>query len=255
MGYFENDTLDVNAVCKKKFNINLFELRKNVVSSLEHAQDQNNKYYKLVFTKNELIITDDDYVFRLLTEPDGSLGFENACELFLRFRTNPYDTTKCSSVKYDDLLYIEKDLVVKNSTLSFDITPKQPSNIKLAVTEAFFGVAAANKLVMNSQPKERKPDEKVIYRFVLNPNSSPTPILTVDEFEIKNNTFVSTLSIQKSKDVYSANLLSKNQNNAQSTKDSGINKLEYLKKLKELLDAGIITQEEFEAKKKQILGL
>ena len=33
------------------------------------------------------------------------------------------------------------------------------------------------------------------------------------------------------------------------------NAIDELKKLKELLDAGIITQEEFDAKKKQLLGL
>ena len=43
--------------------------------------------------------------------------------------------------------------------------------------------------------------------------------------------------------------------NRSASKISHDNKIEELKKIKELLDAGVITQEEFNAKKKQILGL
>lgn len=43
-----------------------------------------------------------------------------------------------------------------------------------------------------------------------------------------------------------------NSNNSSTQSNNGINDL---KKLKELADQGIITQEEFEAKKKQVLGL
>lgn len=42
---------------------------------------------------------------------------------------------------------------------------------------------------------------------------------------------------------------------AQSKKETPLGGLDELKKVKELLDAGIITQEEFDAKKKQLLGL
>jgi len=41
----------------------------------------------------------------------------------------------------------------------------------------------------------------------------------------------------------------------QTVKGESTNNLEELKKLKDLLDGGIITQEEFDAKKKQLLGL
>ena len=40
-----------------------------------------------------------------------------------------------------------------------------------------------------------------------------------------------------------------------TTKVDGYKDYDELKKFKELLDAGVITQEEFEAKKKQLLGL
>ncbi len=53
-------------------------------------------------------------------------------------------------------------------------------------------------------------------------------------------------------------LLIKRQNQSQTTEPRSTNKSDYteeLKKIKDLLDAGVITQEEFDAKKKQILGL
>ena len=40
-----------------------------------------------------------------------------------------------------------------------------------------------------------------------------------------------------------------------TTQAQGVNAVAELKGLKDLLDAGVITQEEFEAKKKQVLGL
>lgn len=42
---------------------------------------------------------------------------------------------------------------------------------------------------------------------------------------------------------------------AQSKQETPLGGLDELKKVKELLDAGVITQEEFDAKKKQLLGL
>ena len=53
-----------------------------------------------------------------------------------------------------------------------------------------------------------------------------------------------------------SNLLKSRQNATQgSTSNTPVSSLEELAKLKELLDKGIINQEEFEAKKKQLLGL
>ena len=47
----------------------------------------------------------------------------------------------------------------------------------------------------------------------------------------------------------------KNSNFAPTTVVSSVSPAEELKKFKELLDCGILTQEEFDAKKKQLLGL
>ncbi|MBR5012842.1 MAG: SHOCT domain-containing protein [Clostridia bacterium] len=43
--------------------------------------------------------------------------------------------------------------------------------------------------------------------------------------------------------------------NAQQNGQSAISSADELKKFKELLDMGVITQEEFDQKKKQLLGL
>lgn len=49
--------------------------------------------------------------------------------------------------------------------------------------------------------------------------------------------------------------LAKNRNNQPQSQPQAPNTVEQLKGLKELLDSGILTQEEFDAKKKQILGI
>ena len=46
-----------------------------------------------------------------------------------------------------------------------------------------------------------------------------------------------------------------NLSKTQDTKQTNISQADELKKFKELLDNGVITQEEFDAKKKQLLGL
>ena len=72
---------------------------------------------------------------------------------------------------------------------------------------------------------------------------------------------ISFLAIKNANEVYSVinNLLIDRQhqkpNNTYSTETPVKNDIEDLKKLKELLDMGIISQEEFDAKKKQLLNL
>ena len=56
------------------------------------------------------------------------------------------------------------------------------------------------------------------------------------------------------------NLINERQEKTQTpitaeTKQQNVNSLDDLKKLKDFLDSGIITQEEFDAKKKELLGL
>lgn len=62
--------------------------------------------------------------------------------------------------------------------------------------------------------------------------------------------------IQKANELESVinGIINSNQSNTQSSNNSS-NNLDNLTKLKELVDAGVLTEEEFTAKKKQILGI
>lgn len=71
---------------------------------------------------------------------------------------------------------------------------------------------------------------------------------------------ISFLVMNNSNEIYNAlsNLLVNRQNmriDASAMADSKIDVTDQLKKFKELLDSGVITQEEFDTKKKQLLGL
>ena len=66
--------------------------------------------------------------------------------------------------------------------------------------------------------------------------------------------------MEKARDLINQMIYDKSQNSESSESESSVSDdmaqaAEALKSLKELLDSGIITQEEFDAKKKQLLGL
>ena len=69
------------------------------------------------------------------------------------------------------------------------------------------------------------------------------------KISVSDNAFEGCFALENSKNE-KENLPNKTKNKVYTTAN-----LDNLKKLKELLDAGIITQEEFETKKKQILDL
>lgn len=81
-------------------------------------------------------------------------------------------------------------------------------------------------------------------------SSLPIPLITT---ETKKNSFTSNILYQVFDKLCSLldSIIVSNQNNDASS-SNGINNL---KQLKQLVDEGVITQEEFEIKKKQILGL
>ena len=69
----------------------------------------------------------------------------------------------------------------------------------------------------------------------------------------------STIDVDETEELISF-LLANPQQNAQPTQNGSSpvangSEAEQLKRLKDLLDAGVLTQEEFDAKKKQVLGL
>lgn len=70
---------------------------------------------------------------------------------------------------------------------------------------------------------------------------------------------ISFCAIKNTEDIYKVinNLLLDRQkkSNTEAVSVHGVDAADQLKKFKELLDSGVITQEEFEAKKKELLGL
>ena len=76
------------------------------------------------------------------------------------------------------------------------------------------------------------------------------------EFDCRNEKFNYIVSLGSLDKMYAdINNAIDNSHSKNSQANSTISSADELKKFKELLDAGIITQEEFDAKKKQLLGL
>lgn len=83
---------------------------------------------------------------------------------------------------------------------------------------------------------------------------SATGIISIDFLTEKVDFYVNPKDVDE---VYSIilQLLTDLKNNIDNQNKSSISPVEEIKKYKELLDNGIITKEEFEAKKKQLLGI
>ncbi len=81
--------------------------------------------------------------------------------------------------------------------------------------------------------------------YVQSANDSKSRIVDYDKCPKCNSVDVVSITEEEAENI------SKNQN----TQQSSISQADELKKFKELLDSGVITQEEFDAKKKEILGL
>lgn len=179
-------------------------------------------------------------------------------EIFLEskktdYALNVYQKAKVSDFKdylysLDDLLYIEK----YNETDEFRLSNinKTPSKLSLAVTESFYGTAAAMKKLNNQNDYVSTTNycggkfvfsEKTNLPILYHVSTGKSLILLRDEEKLFN---------LKSYERYQERML-KN-----SAKESNTNSsLDEIKKLKELLDCGAITQEEFDSKKKELLNL
>lgn len=119
----------------------------------------------------------------------------------------------------------------------------------------FFGVAGA---IIGAASE---PSSKAIctsLQLIVHINSFETPQIVIDY--VKNGNLSKSSSKYKTmksnlQEVCSLfEVILKNNNSITHTEEKTSNK-EQLKELKEMLEEGLITQKEFEAKKKQILGL
>lgn len=160
-----------------------------------------------------------------------------------------YEKAKVSDFKkflysLDDLLYIQK----YNDVDEWG-SAKTPSKLSLAVTESLYGTAAAMKK-LNKQEESNKTyycggkfvfSEKTNLPILYCVSMGKSLILLSDEEKLFN---------LKSYERYQERMLK------DSVKESNTNSsLDEIKKLKELLDCGAITQEEFDSKKKELLNL
>lgn len=168
-----------------------------------------------------------------------------ALEIYKRAKVSDF---KKFLYSLDDLLYIQK----YNETDEFRLSNinKTPSKLSLAVTESFYGTAAAMKKLNNQNDYVSTTEycggkfvfsEKTNLPILYHVSTGKSLILLPDEEKLFN---------LKSYEHYQERML-KN-----SAKESNTNSsLDEIKKLKELLDCGAITQEEFDSKKKELLNL
>ena len=155
----------------------------------------------------------------------------------------------------DDILYWM--IKTEESTYTSPISSKSPSRIGIALDEAFWGTAAATAKAMEMQQKQQDVTKiscttrKAIIYFKY--ESQIKPFTTLSESDTE-----SLKEIFPEKDANVASQLAQQSGGAQmqnlaSQQAVQINNIEMLKKYKELLDIGAISQEEFDAQKAKLL--
>lgn len=96
-------------------------------------------------------------------------------------------------------------------------------------------------------------------KITLNNMLTPTEYINIITTETKKSSLVYKTSEQQAQQIISVFQIMCEQKKSESTADDSqtqeISSADEIKKYKELLDSGIITQEEFDLKKKQLLGL
>ena len=227
---------------KKKHNKDFVSFCKNLNNYQTDgipAETEEEEKREIYFSSDYFVIVKDDFWnFKQLVNNHKNMKEE------LLYRNISLD--KFEVLNFDNILYIET-ITVKGKKTTY--RSKEPSNLSLAITEELFGVAAANRAANPTTYTFDTPDY-IKYKLVFSGSSNSRPIFIrkTDINTTVRNTIFENLLVKKQKDEYLA------KNNSSNTVTQ-TNNLDELKKLKELLDAGIITQEEFDAKKKQILGL
>ena len=157
----------------------------------------------------------------------------------------------------DDILYWM--IKTEESTYTSPTSSKSPSRIGIALDEAIWGTAAATAKAMEMQQKQQDVTKiscttrKAIIYFKY--ESQIKPFTTISESDIE-----SLKEIFPEKDVNVASQLAQPSGGAQTqdlqnlaNQQVQINNIEMLKKYKELLDIGAISQEEFDSQKVKLL--
>ena len=124
---------------------------------------------------------------------------------------------------------------------------------KAIVGKAIFGVAGA--IAGGTSKKLKSTCNKLQIKININNMNNPVMYISlVEGFNVKKDSF-----IYKSASTFAQNIVSILEiichENANNSSNNSLSPADEIKKYKELLDSGAITQEEFDAKKKQLLGL
>jgi len=242
-----------NKVCidfEKKYNVSLekfwFNSRSLInqmfSSTVYNVLDKNEINHSFSSFTLKLYDFDGKRLFVVVPHDETYLSkaFIDVCltdELLNDIKTKlPYESIENLSkyfIPEEDLLYIEYCENKKTYTTT-------KSNSSVAVDAAIYGTAAATA---NSSRTETR--DLSYYKFVFKNNNYPTLYASSNCFNFKFNAEkVHSYIMSKSKE--NMNKIPENQISDES--------VDSLIKYKKLLDEGIITHEEFEEKKKQILG-
>lgn len=269
----QNDGIDISklpfcAEFKKEFNISFQKFKKSF-KEIALSFDQ----YEYSYMKELSIVYNDKYFYikglwlrgyeKQISE-QSSLDRDDFEEIFFgpdksNRALEIYETAKAADFKeflysLDDLLYIAESYDCKVQP-HFGIE-KKPSNLSLSVTESLFGTAAAmNKLNNESRGNLTSKDDFYIKKFIFSESSGLPAVYCVYPAPIYFRDDAKKLFEQKSYEHYQEKLTKINTFISNTNTSNTISNLDEIKKLKELLDCGAITQEEFDAKKKNLLNL
>lgn len=248
-------TLPFSKKFKEEFDIDFFEFKNGLNKIyLSHEPMKSDISDYLI---NDVFMYNDHYFY--LYDPCTDDHSENKSYLLMGndiktdFLIELYKKTEISDFKkrlysIDDLLYInvytDKD----------EIFNTQPSNISLAIKESIYGTAAAMKSLMNSKEKSDTFSIKYyIGKFIFSEKTN-LPVMYSLNFVPPYQNKDKNLYNQKTVEHYQEKIDNRAIENGKTVDNDNYN-LEKIKKLKELLDCGAITQEEFEKKKKELLEL
>lgn len=247
---------------EKEFNMS-FQDFKNSFRKIELSKSPKSTVHQgmfLMYNDKYFYITGGLYLlgYGKKKKPELSIDRYEFAEIFLEsnktdYALKIYEKTKVSDFKYflysiDDLLYIKE--YNESTEYTFNDTPNKPSSLSLAVTESLYGTAAAMNKINNNEQRTSK-IEYYGLKFYFSENTNLPVLYYVKLGDSKYlSPDVNYLFNLKSYERYQERML-KN-----SAKESNTNSsLDEIKKLKELLDCGAITQEEFDSKKKELLNL
>ena len=256
----KNSSIDLSTLAfprqfKEEFGQDFFEFKESL-KIIRSSDMPKGNYYGFGEIKNVFMFNDKYfYLYSTLTKDNDKennsyllMGDDEKTDDLINLYTN----TKLSDFKknlysLDDLLYVVGYTDKEESRYqSFS----QPSKISLAFTEGLYGTAAAMKKLNDSQNKDMVVTKNYyIYKFIFSEKTN-LPVM-FDSSWMSPSYEILKLYNTKTYERYQEKLFNK-ANKTLEKKDDELN-FEKLMKYKELLDCGVITQEEFDKKKKELL--